>query len=384
MIHVITGAPCSGKSTYIKEHKAEGDLVVDYDEIAFCLGSAEKHNAKGIVKKASFEARESAIKTALNNPEKESWIVHTSPSKEQLKRYEEVGAEIIVLDTSKDECLARAEQDNRPQVTFDGIERYFAEQKGAKKKMKTKEFGVKYKDEGNGSLEGYASTWIREPDSYGDIVKEGAFTNTLKERWNGGEKIPLLWSHKMDDLSSYIGIAKADEDEKGLHFVAEFDGTDEAQRVRGLYKDGRLSKFSFAYDIKDAAIIELDDGRQANELRELDLFEISCVCVPANDDAGVVGVKSVEPEQKSGRRNSQKDADTIKKAIDGIKDNIKSLESLLEDNADDTEKDDKPETEVEPEVNEASEEQTDNGNAKRASDLLEKINQFKEDSTNES
>lgn len=106
--------------------------------------------------------------------------------------------------------------------------------------MKTKEFGVKYKDEGNGSLEGYASTWIREPDSYGDIVKEGAFTNTLKERWNGGEKIPLLWSHKMDDLSSYIGIAKADEDEKGLHFVAEFDGTDEAQRVRGLYKDGRL------------------------------------------------------------------------------------------------------------------------------------------------
>ena len=250
--------------------------------------------------------------------------------------------------------------------------------------MKTKEFGVKYKDEGNGSLEGYASTWIREPDSYGDIVKEGAFTNTLKERWNGGEKIPLLWSHKMDDLSSYIGIAKADEDEKGLHFVAEFDGTDEAQRVRGLYKDGRLSKFSFAYDVKDGGFIDLDDGRQAFELRELDLFEISCVCVPANDDAGVVGVKSVEPEQKSGRRNSQKDADTIKKAIDGIRENIKSLESLLEDNADDTEKDDKPETEVEPEVNEASEEQTDNGNAKRASDLLEKINQFKEDSTNES
>jgi len=254
--------------------------------------------------------------------------------------------------------------------------------------MKTKQFNVKYKDEGNGSLEGYASTWIREPDSYGDVVKEGAFTNSLKDRWNGGENIPLLWSHQMDNLSSYIGKAKADEDEKGLHFVAEFDGTDEAQRVRDLYKDGRLSKFSFAYDILDSAPVELEDGRKANELRELDLFEISCVCVPANDDAGVVAVKTADDVLtadyiKTGRRNSQKDEDTIRKAIDGIKENIKSLESLLAESDDDIEKEE-PKSETQPEVNEASEEQKDCGNEKRASELLAKINQFKEDSTNES
>ena len=98
--------------------------------------------------------------------------------------------------------------------------------------MKIKSFGVKYRDEGNGSIEGYASTWIREPDSYGDVVKEGAFTNTLKERWNGGKGIPLLWAHQMDQLKSFIGSADADEDEKGLHFVAKFDDTEEAQRVR--------------------------------------------------------------------------------------------------------------------------------------------------------
>ena len=111
-----------------------------------------------------------------------------------------------------------------------------------------KEFKVEYKDAGNGTLEGYASTWIRRPDSYGDVVKEGAFTRTLKERWNGGKGIPLLWAHQMDSLSSYIGKADAEEDDKGLHFVASFDDTPEAQRVRGLYKDGRLSKFSFAFD----------------------------------------------------------------------------------------------------------------------------------------
>lgn len=178
-----------------------------------------------------------------------------------------------------------------------------------------KEFKVKYKDEGNGSLEGYASTWIRQPDSYGDVVKEGAFARTLKERWNGGKGIPLLWAHQMDSLASYIGKADADEDDKGLHFVATFDDTPEAQRVRGLYKDGRLSKFSFAFDILEDGVVTLEDGTKAHELRDLDLFEISCVCVPANDDAGVVAVKSEEPETKTGRRNSKKDEDAIRQAI---------------------------------------------------------------------
>jgi len=213
--------------------------------------------------------------------------------------------------------------------------------------MNYKEFKVAYKDEGNGSIEGYASTWIREPDSYGDIVKEGAFTDTLKERWNGGKGIPLLWAHQMDNLSSFIGTADAEEDEKGLHFVASFDGTEEAQRVRELYKDGRLSKFSFAYDIREQGPVTLEDGRNANELRNLDLFEISCVCVPANDDAGVVEVKAAEVEEKSGKRNSKKDADTIKQAKTLIEQATTLLQSVLEDEAD---------GEDEAEVNAAAEE----------------------------
>ena len=174
--------------------------------------------------------------------------------------------------------------------------------------MQYKEFNVKYDDSGNGSLEGYASTWIRQADSYGDVVKSGAFARTLKERWNGGKGIPLLWAHQMDNLKSFIGTAEAEEDEKGLHFLASFDGTEEAQRVRELYKDGRLSKFSFAFDVRDNGTVTLEDGTKANELRDLELFEISCVCVPANDDAGVVDIKA-------GRRNSAKDADRLRQII---------------------------------------------------------------------
>ena len=206
--------------------------------------------------------------------------------------------------------------------------------------MKTKQFSVKYRDDGNGTIEGYASTWIRQPDSYGDVVKEGAFTESLKDRWNGGKGIPMLWAHQMDNLSSYIGKADADEDEKGLHFIAEFDDTEEAQRVRQLYKDGRLSKFSFAYDVLEAGPTTLEGGIKANELQKLDLYEISCVLVPANSDAGVLDIKA-------GRRNRKSDEDTIKEII--------SLANSLLDEAED--RDTEPEGNDEPEANSAEEEQ---------------------------
>ena len=186
-----------------------------------------------------------------------------------------------------------------------------------------KDFAVQYKDAGNGTIEGYASTWIRTPDSYGDVVKEGAFAKTLKERWNGGKGIPFLWSHKMDDLKAFIGTATADEDDKGLHFVATFDDTEEAQKVRQLYKDGRLRKFSFAYDVLKSGQVTLEDGTKANELQELDLFEISAVTVPANDDASVVDVKS-------GRRNSKADEDKLKNVVTLLDEAKKALQELLD------------------------------------------------------
>ena len=204
--------------------------------------------------------------------------------------------------------------------------------------MNFKEFNVKYKDEGNGSIEGYASTFVREPDSYGDVVKAGAFSRTLKEWEESGRPIPFLWAHEMNNLASFIGSAKANEDDYGLHFVAEFDGTPEAQRVRALYKDGRLSKFSFAYDVREAGEVTLEDGRKANELRDLTVYEISAVTVPANDTAEVIEVKNSMPANavkwqgdwfrfepyydticadhiKAGRRNSKADEDAIRQAI---------------------------------------------------------------------
>lgn len=158
--------------------------------------------------------------------------------------------------------------------------------------MKFKDFPVKATEAGNGGFTGYAATFDREPDCYGDVIAKGAFKETLDAWRESGRPVPVLYGHNMDDPDYNIGTAELTEDERGLRAVATLDGSPKAQRVRELLKDGRLSKMSFAYDVRDEAPVELEDGTTANELRRLDLFEVSVVLVPANCHAEIVGSKA--------------------------------------------------------------------------------------------
>lgn len=369
MIHVITGAPCSGKSTYVEQNAKEGDLRVDFDKIAECLGASASHSSSGLVRKAAFEARKGAIEKALENPQSESWIIHTFPTKEQIERYKDAGAVFIEMDTDKETCLARAEADGRPQETIDGINKYFAEEKGNKMEHLYKSFELKADE--NGMVAGYFSTYDKTPDSYGDIIEPGAFTETIKKREESGHPFPLCFNH---DFSAVIGAVKTIEDtEKGPYIEAEFLDTAMAQDVRKMLQSGAIYQFSFAYDVLGARQPneeEKKDGIQ-NVLTKLEVFEISVVTVPANQNAVATEVKSVEPETKAGRRNSKKDADVIKQIRD-------LAQSLLDEDDDKPEEETEVVEEAQSEANEKSKEQKDEGNSKRAEDILGKINKFKE------
>lgn len=188
-----------------------------------------------------------------------------------------------------------------------------------------------------GIVEGYASTFDRTPDSYGDVVARGAFSRTLDE-WAAkradGLSIPLLYGHSTEDPIFNIGkVTEAFEDERGLFVRAEFDADNpKAQYVRKLAQEGRLYQFSFAYAIRDAAEVELEDGTRAYELRDLDLFEVSLVQIPANQNAVVTGIKSVEV--KAGRRNSKADADEMRRIRSLANEITQAIDGLLADEED--------------------------------------------------
>ena len=171
---------------------------------------------------------------------------------------------------------------------------------------KTKNFVLIKSEDDAGTISGYFSTYDRIPDSYGDVVAPGEFTDTIKAREESGHKFPLCWNH---DLNQIIGQVDSIEDtEKGPLMTASFFNTPLAQEKREIVKSGVVYQFSFAYDVREAAQVTLEDGTKANELQKLDLFEVSIVPVPANPRAEVTDIKA-------GRRNSKKDADAIREAI---------------------------------------------------------------------
>ena len=224
--------------------------------------------------------------------------------------------------------------------------------------IKTKTFEVKAD---HGTISGYASTWTREPDSYGDIVAKGAFSEHIAQIKEEGRVLPFLFNHKADDLRAYIGtVFELKEDDHGLYFEGTFDDTPEGQRARELALDGRLCKFSFAYDVLEAGEVTLEDGRKANELRKLKIHEVSLVMYPANPDTSVVSVKA-------GRRNRKSDEDIIKQIIS-------LANQLLTDESDDIEE--------EPRDSEAKSEEPDTANdeeQKRKAELLEHANKLLEE-----
>ena len=188
-----------------------------------------------------------------------------------------------------------------------------------------------------GTISGYFSTYDRIPDSYGDVIAPGAFTDTLKARKESGHPFPLCWNHDLDQI---IGTVDDIEDtEKGPLMTASFFDTPLSQEKRALVLSGCVYQFSFAYEVKKAAQVELEDGTKANELRELELFEVSIVPIPANPRAEVT-------EIKSGRRNSKADAEKLEQAITLIRDVLGQL--------DDTEPE-QEESETEEEASKANE-----------------------------
>lgn len=174
--------------------------------------------------------------------------------------------------------------------------------------IKSVEFRVKSAEIEEGVISGYASVF-GNVDSYGDIVVKGAFSRFLSEARVKGKVIPVFYGHNMEDPKANIGrVIELREDEHGLWFKAQLDlsGDTYGRVVYDQLKDGRLDSMSFGFSIIDAK--NTDAGY---ELRELELYEISVVPIPANKEAMIT-------EVKAGRAISAKNMDLIRRAYEAL------------------------------------------------------------------
>lgn len=109
-LHVVTGPPAAGKSTFVREHAQPGDIRIDFDVLANTLAGLPpgNHEHTPTIKAITKAARAAAIDTAIKHAGTvDVWVIHSTPSGDTLDNYRRAGAEIHVVDPGRDLVMNR-------------------------------------------------------------------------------------------------------------------------------------------------------------------------------------------------------------------------------------------------------------------------------------
>ena len=151
--------------------------------------------------------------------------------------------------------------------------------------METKTLSLELKADDAGTVEGYGSVF-GGVDTYGDRIVPGAFAKSLTVR-----KPKMLWQHNMDKP---IGVwDEIVEDDKGLRLKGRLAATPQAQEACELVKMGAMDGLSIGFRTTS-------DEMEGNTrlLKEIDLWEVSFVTIPADSAATLTGIKAQKTERE--------------------------------------------------------------------------------------
>ena len=189
-------------------------------------------------------------------------------------------------------------------------------------------------------IEWYAST--KDKDRMNDIVEPTAFENTLKQYMTN--PIVLL-QHDMD--KPIWNVTEASIDDKGLFIKAKI--TEDTDWVFSKLKNWVLRTFSIWYRVKDYETQENVDAEWnytfTNLIKELELFEISLVSVPANPFALVKSFDScfkaeeeIETPEEEVAENNEQESEEIAHEEETWAENEENVEEEVKEEESEEEK----------------------------------------------
>ena len=112
-VYLITGASCSGKTTFVKDRIQTNDIVLDIDDIWQMVSGQERYTKPNSLKPIIFKIRDE-LKELIQRGTgtwRNAFIIESLPSKQdrerEADRYKAFNVEIITMDATKEECLQR-------------------------------------------------------------------------------------------------------------------------------------------------------------------------------------------------------------------------------------------------------------------------------------
>lgn len=113
-VYLIYGSPCSGKSTYIKEHMQDSDLVCDVDLIYEAISNHDAHDADLYVHEVALQLKDNLLDIIRDRQGgwKNAYVVSIVNTKEKVEQARErvKADECIYIDTPYETCMERAKE----------------------------------------------------------------------------------------------------------------------------------------------------------------------------------------------------------------------------------------------------------------------------------
>ena len=109
-VFLVYGSPLSGKSTWVKDNMAEGDLVIDMDSIWECVSGCDRYVKPNRLKSVVFAVRDNLIESVKYRRGKwlNAYVIGGYPYQGERERLiDMLGAREVFIDTDKEECLNR-------------------------------------------------------------------------------------------------------------------------------------------------------------------------------------------------------------------------------------------------------------------------------------
>ena len=125
---IVCGPPCAGKTTWVREHAAPTDMVIDYDDIAQQLGSPRTHGHHFRYHWPTQKLITRALAAIETGEQTRAWVIRSLPTQQDRDDLaERLGAEVVVLDEPDAVLYDRARHRPNPAQTVSAMNKWRAQ-----------------------------------------------------------------------------------------------------------------------------------------------------------------------------------------------------------------------------------------------------------------
>ena len=120
-VYIVYGSPLSGKSTYVDEVAEYGDVILDMDNIWQSVSGQDRYVKPNQLKPVVFNIRDNILESIRYR--RGSWanayIIGGYPNQmEREQLAQKLGAELIYIESDKEECIERAMERNSNWIEY--------------------------------------------------------------------------------------------------------------------------------------------------------------------------------------------------------------------------------------------------------------------------